>query len=164
MLIVSRTLRRDSVTVFNAIEDEAGNGFMWQATVIERVRVEKGRSMSLREKGIESLEKALLIIELRDCETTDNRKYASAKIWEQCGEEEKKRMWTIRGSLDFFIPGVVSGVETVTMAGVGTDFILGDVSLGKEELMNKYEVLSITDVSEEKGSGGDVIILRAAAK
>lgn len=154
MLIISRALRRDSVTVFNAIEDEVG--FAWQATAIERVRVEKGRSMSLREKGIESLEKALLIIELRDCETTDNRKYASAKVWEQYGEEEKKRWWTIRGSLDFFIPGVVSGVET--------DFVSGDVSLGKGELMNRYEVLSVTDVAEEKGSGNDVIILRVAAK
>jgi hypothetical protein len=58
----------------------------------------------------------------------------------------------------------VSGRGRVSKAGVEMDFVLGDVCLGKEELMNKYEVLSITDVSEEKGSGNDVIILRVAAK
>jgi hypothetical protein len=164
MLIISRMLRQDSVTIFNAIAEETENGFRWQRTVIEGVRVEKGRGMLLREKGIESSEKAQLIIELRDYRATDNRKYASAKEWEQYGEEEKKRRWTINSNSDFFILGVVSDKEMVTMAGVETDFVSGSISLGKEELMNRYEVFSITDVSEEKGSGSEVIVLRVSAK
>jgi hypothetical protein len=174
MQIISRHLRQDKITVFNGIAEEADNNFRWQATVIEGVRVEKGRSMLLRERGIESTDKALLIIDLRDYKATEDRKYVNAKEWEQYGEEEKKGAWTINSSVDFFIPGVVSGSETVTMVGIDTegqspDFVSGVVCLGKEqsskgELMNKYEAFSITDLSEEKGSGGDVIILRAAAK
>jgi hypothetical protein len=164
MLIISRALRQDSVTIFNAIEQEDNKGFEWQATVIEGARVEKGRGILLREKGIESSEKAQLIIELRDYKATDNRKYANAKAWEQYGEEEKKRWWTINSASDFFIPGVVSDKETVVMAGVETDFVSGSICLGKEELMNKYEVFSITDISEEKGSGSEVIMVRVAAK
>jgi hypothetical protein len=177
MLVISRILRQDRVTIFNAIEQEDNKGFEWQTTVIEGVRVEKGRGMLLREKGIESSEKALLIIELRDYKATDKRKYANAKAWEQYGEEEKKRWWTINSNSDFFILGVVSDRETVVMVGVdreeqsskqspeqSSDFVSGVVCLGKEELMNKYEVFSITDLSEEKGSGSEVIMLRVAAK
>jgi hypothetical protein len=173
MAIISRMLRQDSVTIFNAIAEETENGFRWQRTVIEGVRVEKGRGMLLREKGIESSEKAQLIIELRDYKATDNRKYASAKVWEQYGEEEKKRWWTINSNSDFFILGDVSGMETATMAAdkigeqnpeLSSDFVSGVVCLGKEGLMNKYEVFSITDISEEKGSGSEVIMLRVAAK
>jgi hypothetical protein len=178
MLVISRALRQDSVTIFNAIAQEDNKGFEWQRTVIEGVRVEKGRGMLLREKGIESSEKALLIIELRDYKATDKRKYANAKEWEKYGEEEKKRRWTINSARDFFILGVVSDRETVVMVGVdreeqsskqsseeqSSDFVSGVVCLGKEGLMNKYEVFSITDLSEEKGSGSEVIMLRVAAK
>jgi hypothetical protein len=147
MLIISRKLRQDKITLFNAIEEENENELKWQITMIERVRLENGRSMRLREKGIESSEKALLIIDLRDCKTTDGRKYATAKVWENY-EEGKKNFWTIRSSLDFFIPNIIPV----------------NSRLGKEELMNKYEVLSITDISEEKGSSPDIEILKVAAK
>ena len=149
MAIISRMLRQDRVTAFNGISTETENNFRWQATVIEGARVEKGRSMLLRERGIESGEKAMLIIDLRDYKATDDRKYVAAKEWEQYGEEEKKSAWTIRSSFDFFILGEVNDEGRLS---------------SKEELMNKYEVFSITDVSEEKGGGKDVIILRAAAK
>lgn len=158
MVKISRMLRQERVTVFNGMTEETDNGIRWQATAIEGARVEKGRSMLLRERGIESSEKALLIIDLRDCETTDNRKYVTAKEWEQYGEEEKKSAWTIRSSFDFFILGDVVGKGRLSsFAGLAS-------LASKEELMNKYEVFSITDVSEEKGGGKDVIILRAAAK
>jgi hypothetical protein len=158
MGIISRMLRQDRVTMFNGKTEETDNGIRWQATVIEGARVEKGRSMLLRERGIESSEKAMLIIDLRDYKATDDRKYVNAKVWEQYGEEEKKGGWTIRSSFDFFILGDVG--EEGRMSSLA-----GLASLAsKEELMNKYEVFSITDVSEEKGGGKDVIILRAAAK
>ena len=149
MAIISKMLRQDRVTVFNGISTETENNFRWQATAIDGARVEKGRSMLLRERGIESGEKAMLIIDLRDYKATDDRKYVAAKEWEQYGEEEKKSAWTIRSSFDFFILGEVNDEGRLS---------------SKEELMNKYEVFSITDVSEEKGGGKDVIILRAAAK
>jgi hypothetical protein len=149
MVIISRMLRQDRVTVFNGMTEETENGIRWQATVIDGVRVEKGRSMLLRERGIESGEKAMLIIDLRDYKATDDRKYVAAKAWEQYGEEEKKSAWTIRSSFDFFVSGEVNDEGRLS---------------SKEELMNKYEVFSITDLSEEKGSRSDVIILRAAAK
>jgi hypothetical protein len=166
MVKISRMLRQERVTVFNGMTEETDNGIRWQATAIEGARVEKGRSMLLRERGIESSEKAMLIIDLRDYKATGDRKYVNAKVWEQYGEEEKKSAWTIRSSFDFFILGIVSDREMVTMQSseLNSDFVSGVVCLSKEELMNKYEVFSITDVSEEKGGGKDVIILRAAAK
>jgi hypothetical protein len=149
MQIISRFLRQDKITIFNGIAGKTDNNFRWQVTVIEGARVEKGRGMLLRERGIESSDKALLIIDLRDYKATDNREYVNAKKWEQSGQEEKKRAWTMMSSFDFFIATVVEEDDRLK---------------SKEELMNKYEVFSITDVSEEKGSGEDIIILKAVAK
>jgi hypothetical protein len=146
MLIASRLLRRNKITIFNAITKETENDIRWQATVIDRARVDTGRGMMLRDRGVESSDKALLFVELRDYTATGNRTYITAKSWDNLCDKDKLAKWTIKPNSDFWV--------------------LGDMSTfsSKEELMNKCEVFSVTDVMEEQADNNSPIILRATAR
>lgn len=147
MLKVSRFLRQNTITVFNGMTLETENNFRWQATVLQRVRVDNGRNMALQSRGIESKDNALLLVELRDYTSTADRNYLNAKEWEALSD--KNTAWTIKPSQDFFIPLEVPE---------------SDFGLSKEKLTNKYIVYSFTDMMEEQAGGNVPIILRANAK
>lgn len=128
MKIISRRARPHKVTVYNYVSSVAGVA-TYQRTVIDRVYLDTGYAQRLSQKGVNTSDKAQLIIDLRDVET-NGRTYLAPLDWAALAD--KTGNFTFATANDFFIVGEVEDELP---------------SLTKAQMIQKHQCFSVTSVS-----------------
>lgn len=106
---MSRKARPDTVTVYNYVGTAAGVA-TFQRTVLERVALDRAYRQRLNNRGIQTEDAALLVLDLSDLQATDSRVFTTPEKWVALTTAEKAGYFTF-GPQDFFVEG--TAIETL---------------------------------------------------
>lgn len=129
---ISRRARPHTITVYNYVSTTTGVA-TYQRTVLQQVQLDKGYQQRLSSRGVTTTDTALLILDLSDTPTTNDRTFIPAESWAALTASQKAEHFTFRTSDDFFIDGTPA--ET-----------LPDTT--KVAMQVKYRLFAVTSVND----------------
>ena len=107
MKTISRRVRPTTITVFNYISSAAGVA-TYQKTQIDMVHLDRGYRQRLNQRGIQTEDDALLILDLSDYTATSNRTFKEPEQWNALTTQQKAGHFTFKAPEDFFILGTAT--------------------------------------------------------
>lgn len=132
MKTISRKARTSTITLYNYVSTTNAIA-TYQRTVIKNVYLDTGYAQRLSQRGISVTDRAQLIIDIGDLQTTNDRVYKPYIEWQTL--TDKTGYFTLSSTNDFFIEGDVA--DTLP-------------SETKTTMMKKYPVYSVSSVSDPK--------------
>jgi hypothetical protein len=145
---MSRRARTHTITLYNYLSTAAGAA-AYQRTVIERVYLNTAYQQSLNGRGVSTTDKAMLIIDLRDIVTTDERTFLSFSDWQLLTAEAKAAFFTFSVANDFFIEGAAD--EELPPAT-------------KQQMIQNHQCFSVTWSGVRHAEAGQASILGVTGK
>lgn len=131
MRTISRRARPHTITVYNYISSTAGTA-TYQRTVLTQVHLDKGYQQRLSARGIQTEDRALLVLDLSDYTSTSNRTFIAAESWPALTAQQKALYFTFRAPEDFFLDGTATEelptTTKATMQGKYRCFAVSSVS------------------------------------
>jgi hypothetical protein len=145
---ISRRARPHSITLYNYISTTAGAA-AYQRTVIDRVYLDTGYQQRLAARGILTTDKAQLIIDLRDIDTTADRTFLPVEDWNLLSAAQKASYFTFAAANDFFVRGVATETLPATT---------------KQQMMSNYRCFSVTAADVPASDSDGAVILEVTGK
>ena len=95
------------MTLYNYTSTTAGVA-TYQRTVLNHVYLDKGYQQTLSQRGIQTEDQALMILDLSDYVATSGRTFVPAESWQALTTQQKALYFTFRAPDDFIIDGTAS--------------------------------------------------------
>jgi hypothetical protein len=146
MKVISRRARKSNISLYNYVSTTSGV-MTFQRTLIKRVSLDLDYQMRLAQRGVSTANKASLMIDSRDIETTSDRTFLIYDAW--AALINKTGYFTFNTANDFFVVGEATETMPTTT---------------KAEMLKKYRCYSITGVGIPASDSGTPIILSITAK
>jgi len=134
---ISRRARPHTITLYNYVDTTNGVA-TYQRTVLEWVYLDKAYQQRLSQRGIQTEDTGLLIVDLSDFTATSGRTFIAAELWPALTAQQKALHFTLRVKDDFFVDGAVTDTlpndTKVTMQGKYRCFAVSDAAIPASNL------------------------------